>query len=196
MLKKLFKVSITTFLLSSVIGCYGSLELTGVSVSTYEQNNTVNNENNNQITSDSIKPPIPPHSLQEKSDTEFTEIIIKEKPKPPPPKIGVLDQLRTFEEIKNYFYYFEPQGLPDYYIKKGEKTGDWSHFKGHKRLMCMLVTETCYLIHREFEQNRPAPIRRGVLEWINDPNNRKICHDTFERFESIKKCSMATEIVE
>jgi len=196
MLKKLFKVSITTFLLSSVIGCYGSLELTGVSVSTYEQNYTVNNENNNQITSDSIKPPIPPHSLQEKSDTEFTEIIIKEKPKPPPPKIGVLDQLRTFEEIENYFYYFQPQGLPERYIKKGEKTGDWSHFNGHKGLMCMLVTETCYRIRMEFEQNRPAPIRRGVLEWINDPDNREICKIIFERADTLKKCSMATEIVE
>jgi len=191
MLKKLFKVSITTFLLSSVIGCYGSLELTGVSVSTYEQNNTVNNENNNQITSDSIKPPIPPHSLQEKSDTEFTEIIIKEKPKPPPPKIGVLDQLRTFEEIENYFYYFE-RIHGEYYVKKG----DWSYFQGHKNYMCEMVKSTCTYIWRELEQKRPAPIRRGVLEWINDPDNRKICHDTFERFESIKKCSMATEIVE
>jgi hypothetical protein len=59
-----------------------------------------------------------------------------------------------------------------------------------------MVQSTCTYIWRELEQKRPAPIRRGVLEWINDSDNRKICHDTFERFESIKKCSMATEIVE
>jgi hypothetical protein len=62
--------------------------------------------------------------------------------------------------------------------------------------MCRLVMQTCHYINFEFERNRPAPIRRGVLEWINDPDNREICKINFERADTLKKCSMATEIVE
>lgn len=194
MLKKIFKSAITYVLISSAVGCYGSLalELTGVSVSSTEHNYTVNNENNNQITSNNNPSLTSSTTYPKKSETEFTEIIIKEKPKPPPPKIRTLDQLRTYDEIKEYFYYFER--IDEYYTKRGDYS--LPPYFSHKVFMCTNVQATCDWIKSETIQKRPAPIRKGVLEWINDPDNRKICHDIFERHESIEKCSLATEIVE
>lgn len=194
MLKKIFKSAITYVLISSAVGCYGSLdlELTGVSVSSTEHNYTVNNENNNEITSNNN--PIPTSSTisPKKIERQFEKLVIKENPKPPPPKIRTLDQLRTYDEIKEYFYYFER--VDEYYIKKGDYS--LPPYFSHKGFMCRNVQATCDWIKLQADFNRPAPIRKGVLEWINDPDNRKICQDRFEKHQSIEKCSLATEIVE